>query len=558
MGLLDDEGLGAAFGMFPQMKPKRRLQDREASANVPLDVLRGRLAGLLGLIPDTANFMGRSPMPTETFGETQYDPAQQLPYGSEYYLENLPLRPTSKVGEVSGRAGSFVPINPMPAVRAAAAGAKALGPTAAAMGENYMGRMGMMPQLDVYHGTPHTLPPTPRNPLGEFDASKIGTGEGAQAYGHGIYTAEAPDVATEYARNLANRDVANQGRLNAHANAQRLAAVAKDPAYAADDIKFVLSNEPDHPQKQLLSETLRQLESGDYKKPLANKGNLYKIDLPDKMIAKMLDYDKHLSEQSPEVQKILMPYQKEIGGSFGTGEQTLKAIAFERRMKGLDDSPAAVSQQLRDMGIPGIKYLDATSRGVGKGTRNFVTFPGEEKKMTILERNGQGFTGGLLMPRVVEKGGWPIDVPGRSGITATSKQEVKGLADSFADSVREMGFDATVEHSGSKAGASSYVRINDPQTGRFINKPIRISDHSKGTRELQGVIEILNPASDFEKVFSMLQDMRSQGPAASMVQNQLAEKLIAEGVKPKTAYQRASQGLTDEEKKRQLAGLLYP
>lgn len=144
-----------------------------------------------------------------------------------------------------------------------------------------------------------------------------------------------------------------------------------------------------------------------------------------------------------------------------------------------------------------------------------------------------------MMPGVVEKGGWPIDVPGRSGITATSKQEVKGLADSFADSVREMGFDATVDHSGSKAGASSYVRINDPQTGRFINKPIRISDHSKGTRELQGVIEILNPASDFEKVFSMLQDMRSQGPAEYMVQNQLAEKLIAEGVKPKTAYRSA-------------------
>jgi len=56
--------------------------------------------------------------------------------------------------------------------------------------------------LDVYHGTPHTLPPTPRNPLGEFDASKIGTGEGGQAYGYGIYTAEAPDVAKEYQKQL--------------------------------------------------------------------------------------------------------------------------------------------------------------------------------------------------------------------------------------------------------------------------------------------------------------------------------------------------------------------
>ena len=71
----------------------------------------------------------------------------------------------------------------------------------------------------------------------------------------------------------------------------------------------------------------------------------------------------------------------------GTGEQTLKAIAFDRRMKGLDDSPAAVAQQLREMGIPGVQYLDAASRSTG-GTRNFVVFPGEEKSMTILERNG--------------------------------------------------------------------------------------------------------------------------------------------------------------------------
>lgn len=70
-------------------------------------------------------------------------------------------------------------------------------------------------------------------------------------------------------------------------------------------------------------------------------------------------------------------------------------------MKGLDDSPAAVAQQLRDMGIPGIKYLDATSRGAGTGTRNFVTFPGEEQSMTILERNGQPLKarGGLTLMR---------------------------------------------------------------------------------------------------------------------------------------------------------------
>ena len=48
------------------------------------------------------------------------------------------------------------------------------------------------------------------------------------------------------------------------------------------------------------------------------------------------------------------------------------------------------SRRLQELGIPGIKYLDAGSRGQGgSGTRNFVVFPGEEKKVRILERDGK-------------------------------------------------------------------------------------------------------------------------------------------------------------------------
>ena len=51
------------------------------------------------------------------------------------------------------------------------------------------------------------------------------------------------------------------------------------------------------------------------------------------------------------------------------------------------DDVQAVSRDLRNIGIPGIKYLDAGSRNAGgSGTRNFVVFPGEEDKLKILER----------------------------------------------------------------------------------------------------------------------------------------------------------------------------
>jgi hypothetical protein len=286
--------------------------------------------------------------------------------------------------------------------------------------------------LDVYHGTPHTLPPTERNPLGEFDASKIGTGEGAQVYGYGIYTAENPAVATGYRDKL--QKVTYSGNEIDPANPSHVALATVEQFGDRQKASAYLKQRANLMDYEVNMQAAKLLDDGSTLPTRTATGNLYKIDLPDEMIPKMLDYDKPMSEQSLEVQKILLPYQKEIGGSFGTGEQTLKAIAFERRMKGLDDSPKAVADQLQKMGIVGVKYLDQGSRrpgvtsmtqaqldtridilkkdidsGLGNQdrmkeilsaleqerashsnlTRNFVMFPGEEKNMTILERNAE-------------------------------------------------------------------------------------------------------------------------------------------------------------------------
>ena len=53
---------------------------------------------------------------------------------------------------------------------------------------------------------------------------------------------------------------------------------------------------------------------------------------------------------------------------------------------GFSESGASgVSKKLNELGIPGIKYLDGTSRSAGKGTRNFVVF--DENDITALKRN---------------------------------------------------------------------------------------------------------------------------------------------------------------------------
>ncbi len=249
---------------------------------------------------------------------------------------------------------------------------------------NATGQGGIDLALNAWHGSPHNI-------QGKFDISKVGTGEGAQVYGHGMYFGEARGTGEKYAFDLANRDVANQGRLNAHANAQRLANLAGDPKYAADDVKFVLESNPDHPQKKLLSETLRMLESGDYAKPIQNSGNLYKVDIPDEQIPMMLDWDKPLSKQSPEVLKFFSSHpaiQEDLakGRSLDklTGGDAYKAIASSFDV-GQKEAYKLASEFLNQSGIPGIKYLDELSRGSGKGTSNFVVF--DPSTVKILEKN---------------------------------------------------------------------------------------------------------------------------------------------------------------------------
>jgi hypothetical protein len=294
-----------------------------------------------------------------------------------------------------------------PAARMAGQGAVATGrfvaPKAGQLAEQYMVSTGGILPLDVYHGTPHTLPPTPRNPLGEFDASKIGTGEGAQAYGHGIYTAENPAVAQKYKEQLGTQ-MQYKGQQFYDPIVGRKTATTGNTEI--DDYLLSYLGDTGVVRKELLNaakemrasknpQALKEYQTlmAEFRKirpdvTAANTGNLYKIDLPDEKIAKMLDWDKLLSQQ-PNILKMLEKnYRSDYLDMFKNrpGSDFYKAISGNA---GVEDLRALGSSELTNLGIPGIKYLDEMSRSAGEGTRNFVVFPGEEKSMTILERNGQ-------------------------------------------------------------------------------------------------------------------------------------------------------------------------
>ena len=205
----------------------------------------------------------------------------------------------------------------------------------------------------VWHGSPHKFD--------KFDSSKIGTGEGAQAYGHGLYLAESDKVANEYAT-MFNKSAPKPASL------MRL----RDSAPAG-------SSEWKH-YDALLNE---------------GQSNLYKVDLPDEQIAKMLDWDKPLSQQAPEVQAALsgietnFPTIPDFNLRKWMDADPLASTWHNVINRDLGVAPDAITSLLQTRGVPGIKYLDGGSRPTGGGTSNYVVFPRNDGLLKILERNGQ-------------------------------------------------------------------------------------------------------------------------------------------------------------------------
>jgi hypothetical protein len=302
------------------------------------------------------------------------------------------------------------------------------------------GKPPVMQEIDVYHGSPHRFE--------EFDASKIGTGEGAQAYGHGIYLAENPNVAGIYKNS--NRALDAQSLQN---------VPSLTPAEHSRLGELTMRERTNQGLTPAEIAELRQLESKqDQLVQQVNAirqqaGSLYKADLPDEMVDRMLDWDKPLSEQ-PKVLRALLnaddewkayatqlsPKARKLAEDMAVGAKPSTGDEAYKLFKQLDaDNPnadhnaiydvirkynprttdqdwmmsmmsgsgapgggvrggggadlyntlgggAEAAQKLRAAGIPGMRYLDAGSRDQGGGTRNFVVFPGEEKKVKILRR----------------------------------------------------------------------------------------------------------------------------------------------------------------------------
>lgn len=222
--------------------------------------------------------------------------------------------------------------------------------------------------VTAYHGSPYKFD--------KFSMGKVGTGEGAQAYGHGLYFAENPKVAKSYSSPEAKI-------LDTHTG------------------EFIDTREV----------PLREManignEGARYK--WVKKGHLYKTDIPDEAVGKMLDWDKPLSQQSETAKNFLQktfrvvkeenadqPWVTYFGNQPLNSYRTRKAALEEIEkspipllINGVETNGVPARAGLNEIfmqnGIPGIKYLDQGSRQAGKGTSNYVLF--DENLAKILER----------------------------------------------------------------------------------------------------------------------------------------------------------------------------
>jgi len=264
-------------------------------------------------------------------------------------------------------------------------------------------------QQPAFHGSPYKFD--------KFSLEHIGKGEGAQAYGWGLYFAGNKEVAEYYRETLAIGKGGNNFRQMAvDALAAEGVSVDDDSALTVfQRFAMEMTGKGGKPASyarkvQNASAPMRAYDTASIGRALQtyveaeNKGQLYKVDIPEDDT--YLLWDKPLIAQSEKVKAALRSMDNRV--TFGKDRESVKQwikitgdIPPEMRamtggalyshiagkLNARHDSPKTGSQQaseyLHSIGIRGIKYLDGSSRGAGDGNYNYVIF--DDSAVKILE-----------------------------------------------------------------------------------------------------------------------------------------------------------------------------
>jgi hypothetical protein len=256
--------------------------------------------------------------------------------------------------------------------------------------------------IRAYHGSPHDFD--------RFSMDRIGTGEGAQAYGHGLYFAEAEDVARGYRDALTRGASTGSGRGRTAVftvDGKELPVSQRDVA----DIAHMMKTYGIDPKTADGADWLSR-EVGARGLPyeaMQEAANLARLNIDRKTVDgrmyevniranpdDFLDWDKPLSQQSEAVRNAItsiLPDNevtrawRENGVLDNAKAGSLLSVLSDKTKGAIErGNAAALSQKLREAGVPGIKYLDAGSRTAGDGSRNYVAF--DDQMIEILRKYG--------------------------------------------------------------------------------------------------------------------------------------------------------------------------
>lgn len=245
----------------------------------------------------------------------------------------------------------------------------------------------------AYHGSPHDFD--------RFSMDKIGTGEGAQAYGHGLYFAENEGVARGYRDALSRPyyvtdDGANVADKYGADVVDAFESVGGDPTevtatidrlrsavqrnLADFGVQDVSELQPEY-AGDLASSTIDMarraeglralLKSEDVRR--VNEGRLYEVNI-DANPEDFLDWDKPFASADdverfaarfdavdPALRKRIEDFgymRQQMGQPMPDGNDIIREV-----MGGIGSKDAArASETMREAGILGIRYLDAGSR----------------------------------------------------------------------------------------------------------------------------------------------------------------------------------------------------
>jgi len=232
--------------------------------------------------------------------------------------------------------------------------------------------------MTAWHGSPHKFD--------SFDLQKIGTGEGAQAYGWGLYFAEGRGVAEWYKNQLSRPDTTafmrelllTKGRKVASEISWRLSQ-GESLQSIKDSIEGSLEQAKRWKSEGTNTESNQAFIDGA---EIALKhldlieeqtGSVYQVNLAADEDEYLL-WDESLSEQSEKIKNAFEQLLKTEAAK--KADDSLYGSVLERKGQFVDpigkdiyaiayeaQTPKEASLLLHSLGIRGIKYLDATSRG---------------------------------------------------------------------------------------------------------------------------------------------------------------------------------------------------